>query len=254
MRLKDKVAIVTGAGSGFGEGIAKLYAQEGAMVVVNDLSEAGGNRVVAEIDKAQGQGTAIFVKADVSRDADVKALVEKTLATFGRLDIMVNNAGYTHKNKPMLEVTEEEFDRCFAVNTKAIFLSAKYAVPVFRKQGKGGVLINTASTAGLRPRPGLTWYNGSKGAAITLTKSMAVELAAEQIRVNCLCPVAGETGMLADFMGEDTPEKRAKFVSVIPMGRFSQPSDMANAALFLAEDSSSFLTGLAMEVDGGRCV
>ncbi|MBU2091364.1 MAG: SDR family NAD(P)-dependent oxidoreductase, partial [Alphaproteobacteria bacterium] len=138
MRLKDKVAIVTGAGSGFGEGIAKLYAQEGAMVVVNDLSEAGGNRVVAEIDKAQGQGTAIFVKADVSRDADVKALVEKTLATFGRLDIMVNNAGYTHKNKPMLEVTEEEFDRCFAVNTKAIFLSAKYAVPVFRKQGKGG--------------------------------------------------------------------------------------------------------------------
>ena len=254
MRLKDKVAIVTGAGSGFGEGIAKLYAQEGAMVVVNDLSEAGGNRVVAEIDKAHGQGTAIFVKADVSKDADVKALVEKTLATFGRLDIMVNNAGYTHKNKPMLEVTEEEFDRCFAVNAKAIFLSAKYAVPVFRKQGKGGVLINTASTAGLRPRPGLTWYNGSKGAAITLTKSMAVELAAEQIRVNCLCPVAGETGMLADFMGEDTPEKRAKFVSVIPMGRFSQPSDMANAALFLAEDSSSFLTGLAMEVDGGRCV
>ncbi|KZD12715.1 SDR family oxidoreductase [Oceanibaculum pacificum] len=254
MRLKDKVAIVTGAGAGFGEGIAKLYAKEGCKLVVNDLSETGGQRVAAEIDAAHGKGSAIFVRADISRDAEVKALVDRALAAFGRLDIMVNNAGYTHKNKPMLDVTEEEFDRCFAVNAKAIYLSAKHAVPVFRKQGWGGSIINTASTAGLRPRPGLTWYNGSKGAAITLTKSMAVELAPEKIRVNCLCPVAGETGMLADFMGEDTAEKRAKFVSVIPMGRFSQPADIANAALFLATDESEFLTGLAMEIDGGRCV
>lgn len=254
MRLQGKVAIVTGAGSGFGEGIAKLYAREGAKLVVNDVNEAGGSRVAAEIDKEHGQGTAIFVKADVARDADVKAMVEKTLATYGRLDIMVNNAGVTHRNKPMLEVTEEEFDRCFAVNAKAIYLAARHAVPVFRRQGQGGVIINTASTAGLRPRPGLTWYNGSKGAAITLTKSMAAELAPEKIRVNALCPVAGETGMLGDFMGEDTPERRKQFTSVIPMGRFSQPADIANAALFLAEDSSEFLTGLALEIDGGRCI
>jgi 3-oxoacyl-[acyl-carrier protein] reductase len=169
------------------------------------------------------------------------------------VDILVNNAGYTHRNQPMLDVPEAVFDRVFAVNVKAIYLAALAAVPMFRAQGEG-VILNTASTAGLRPRPGLTWYNASKGAVITMTKSMAAELAPDRIRVNCICPVAGETGMLADFMGGDTPENRARFVASVPLGRLSTPSDIADAALYLCSDQSAFITGVALEVDGGRCI
>jgi len=253
MRLQGKVAIVTGGGSGFGAGIAKRFAEEGARVVVNDIDEKGGARVAAEIEQAQGQGGALFHRADVAVSADVARLVRTATERYGRLDIMVNNAGVTHINGPMLEVSEALFDRVFAVNVKSIYLAAIHAVPVFRKQG-GGVFINTASTAGLRPRPGLAWYNGSKGAAITLTKAMAVELAPDKIRVNALCPVAGDTPLLASFMGGDTPEIRKRFLASIPLGRFSTPRDVANAALYLASDEAEFITGVALEVDGGRCI
>lgn len=251
MRLKDKVALVTGAGSGFGEGIARRFAAEGAKVVVNDINATGGQRVV-DVIRQQG-GQAMFVAADIAKRADVKAMAAKTLDSYGRLDILVNNAGTTHRNQPMLEVSEELYDRVFAVNVKAIYLAALEIVPIMRRQG-GGSIINTASTAGLRPRPGLTWYNASKGAVITMTKSMAVELAPDRIRVNCLCPVAGETALLADFMGEDTPENRAKFKASVPLGRLSTPEDIANAALYLASDEANFITGTALEVDGGRCI
>lgn len=251
MRLRGKVAVITGAAAGFGEGMARRFAAEGAKLVVSDINEDGGRRVAGEI--VQGGGEASFVKADVSKRADVSALVESAVSTYTRLDILVNNAGYTHRNQPMLDVPEDQFDRIFAVNVKAIYLAALAAVPVMRRQG-GGVILNTASTAGLRPRPGLTWYNGSKGAAITLTKSMAVELAPDRIRVNALCPVAGETAMLADFMGEDTPENRAKFRASIPLGRLSLPEDIANAALYLVSDEANFITGVCLEVDGGRCI
>jgi 3-oxoacyl-[acyl-carrier protein] reductase len=253
MRLQGKVAIVTGGGSGFGEGIAKRFAEEGAKIVVNDIDDKGGARVAGEIGKSSGQGSAIYARGDVASDKDVKALVEACLARFGRLDILVNNAGISHRNMPMLDVPEEMVDKILAVNVKAIYLAARHAVPVFRKQG-GGVIINTASTAGLRPRPGLTVYNASKGAAITMTKSMAVEFAPDRIRVNALCPVAGETPLLATFMGSDTPENRAKFRASIPLGRLSTPLDIANAALYLASDEAEFITGVALEVDGGRCV
>ena len=248
MRLKDKVAIVTGGGSGFGEAIAKRFAAEGARIVVNDIAVANGERVARDIGPA-----AMFVRADVALAAEVNALVKTASDRFGRVDIMVNNAGFTHRRRPMLEVDEASFDRIFAVNVKAIFLAAHALVPLFRRQG-GGVILNTASTAGLRPRPGLTWYNASKGAAITLTKSMAAELAPDKIRVNCLCPVAGETAMLADFMGGDTPANRAAFVASIPLGRLSRPADIANAALYLCSDEAEFITGVALEVDGGRCI
>ncbi|HYG85473.1 MAG TPA: SDR family oxidoreductase [Azospirillum sp.] len=248
MRLQGKVAIVTGGGSGFGEGIAKRFAAEGAKVVVADINEDAARRVAGEA----GNGCTA-VRADVSVSADVKAMVDAAVQGFGRLDILVNNAGYTHRNGPMLEVDEATFDRVYAVNVKSIYLGALHAVPVFRGQG-GGVILNVASTAGVRPRPGLTWYNGSKGAAIMLTKSMAVELAPDRIRVCALNPVAGETGMLHLFMGEDTPEKRAQFKATIPLGRLSLPKDIANAALFLCSDEAEFLTGVCMEVDGGRCI
>jgi 3-oxoacyl-[acyl-carrier protein] reductase len=254
MRLAGKVAIVTGGGSGFGEGIAKRFAEEGARVVLNDIDERGGQRVRGEIEKAQGQGSALFVPADVAVNADVAGLVKASLERYGRLDIVVNNAGITHVNGPMLEVSEALFDRVFAVNVKSIYLSALHTVPVFRRQGGGGCIVNTASTAGLRPRPGLVWYNGSKGAAITLTKAMAVELAPDKIRVNALCPVAGDTPLLASFMGGDTPENRKKFIATIPLGRLSTPRDIASAALYLASDEAEFITGVALEVDGGRCV
>jgi len=251
-RLAGKVAIVTGAGSGFGEGIARRFAEEGATVVVNDIAEAGAKRVAADIQEAGG--TASVVIADVSRDADVKRLVDSALQNHGRLDIIVNNAGTTHRNRPMLEVGEEEFDRIYAVNVKSLFLTAKHAVPHFRRAG-GGCFITIASTAGVRPRPGLTWYNGSKGAAITTSRSMAAELGPDKIRVNVINPVIGETGLLEMFMGvPDTPENRRKFVATIPMGRMSKPLDIANAALFLASDEAAFITGTCVEVDGGRCV
>jgi 3-oxoacyl-[acyl-carrier protein] reductase len=251
LRLAGKVAIVTGAGSGFGEGIAKRYAQEGAKVVVNDIHAVGGERVVSEIKAAGGE--ARFCLADVSRDREVAALVAAAVEGYGRLDILVNNAGTTHRNQPMVDVSEAEFDRIYAVNVKSLFLTARYAVPVYRRQG-GGVFLTIASTAGVRPRPGLTWYNGSKGAAIAISRSMAIELAPDRIRVNVINPVAGETGMLAQFMGEDTPELRAKFIASIPLGRLSLPSDIAAAALFLASDEASLITGVCVEVDGGRCI
>jgi 3-oxoacyl-[acyl-carrier protein] reductase len=254
MRLAGKVAIVTGGGSGFGEGIAKRFAEEGAKVVVNDIDDDGGKRVTSEIEKAHGQGSAIYVRGDVARNDDVKALVDACVARFSHLDIMVNNAGISHRNMPMLEVPEAMVDKILAVNVKSIYLAALHVVPLFRRQGKGGVIINTASTAGLRPRPGLTVYNASKGAAVIMTKSMAVEFAPDNIRVNALCPVAGETPLLGTFMGADTPENRAKFKASIPLGRLSTPRDIANAALYLASDDAEFITGIALEVDGGRCV
>jgi 3-oxoacyl-[acyl-carrier protein] reductase len=245
MRLRDRVAVVTGGASGFGEAIARRFAQEGARVVVGDLAEEAGARVAAEIGGA-------FVQADVSRGADVAALVERA-REMGGPHVVVSNAGYSHRNRPMLEVEEAEFDRIFAVNVKAIFHMAHAAVPPMREAG-GGVMLNVASTAGVRPRPGLTWYNGSKGAAITLTRSMAVELAPDGIRVCALNPVAGDTPMLATFLGEDTPEQREAFRATVPLGRLSQPTDVAAAALFLASDEAAFLTGVCLEVDGGRCV
>jgi 3-oxoacyl-[acyl-carrier protein] reductase len=245
MRLRDRVAVVTGGASGFGEAIARRFAQECARVVVGDLAEEAGARVAAEIGGA-------FVRADVSRGADVAALVERA-REMGGPHVVVSNAGYSHRNRPMLEVEEAEFDRIFAVNVKAIFHMAHAAVPPMREAG-GGVMLNVASTAGVRPRPGLTWYNGSKGAAITLTRSMAVELAPDGIRVCALNPVAGDTPMLATFLGEDTPEQREAFRATVPLGRLSQPTDVAAAALFLASDEAAFLTGVCLEVDGGRCV
>ncbi|MEM7507092.1 MAG: SDR family oxidoreductase [Pseudomonadota bacterium] len=252
MRLSGKTALITGAGSGFGEGIAWRFAEEGARVLVVDVQSDAASRVAAEINESH-QGAAVAHTADVAKALDVNGMIKATLAEFDGLDILVNNAGVTHRNQPMLEVEEEEFDRVYAVNVKALYLAAQAAVPVMKKQG-GGVFLNIASTAGVRPRPGLTWYNGSKGAAIVLTKSMAVELAPENIRVCAINPVAGETPLLEKFMGEDTPELREKFTSTIPLGRFSQPRDIANAALFLCSDEAEFLTGVCLEVDGGRCV
>ena len=247
-RLAGKTAIITGAASGFGEGMAKRFAEEGAKVVVADLNTRDADRVAGEIGAA-----AAAVSADVSRGDDIDAAVDAAMTLSGRVDIMVNNAGFTHRNGDLTQVDEDTFDLIYAVNMKAIYHATLAVAPIMEAQD-GGVVINTASTAALRPRPGLTWYNASKGWTVTATKSMAVELAPKNIRVNCLCPVAGETGMLARFMGEDTPEIREKFKSVIPLGRFSTPLDIANAALWLASDEAEFITGVALEVDGGRCV
>ena len=248
MRLKDKTAIVTGAGSGFGKGIAIRFAIEGARVGVIDINAEATREVASQIGNS-----AFAMEADVSIDRDVSRMVQEALDRWGQLNILVNNAGTTHRNQPMTEVTEEEYERIFAVNVKSVYLSAKHIVPVMKKQGFG-VILNVASTAGVRPRPGLVWYNTSKGAMMTATKAMAIELAGEKIRVNAINPVAGETGMLHLFMGEDTPEKRAQFISSIPLGRLSLPEDMANAALFLCSDEAEMITGLCMEVDGGRCI
>lgn len=251
MRLQGKVALVTGAGSGFGEGIATRFAAEGARVIVNDVSQAAGERVAAAIVATGGQ--ARFARADVSQGDEVAALLGACLSAYGDLDIVVNNAGVSHRNQPLLEVSEAEFDRVFAVNVKSLYWTAQHMVPHFRRRG-GGVFVNIASTAGVRPRPGLVWYNGTKGAMITVSKAMAVELAPDRIRVNVINPVAGDTPLLATFMGEDTPQRRAQFISSIPLGRFSQPRDIANAALYLASDEADFITGACLEVDGGRCV
>lgn len=248
MRLKNKIAIITGAGSGFGKGIAIRFAEEEAKVVIVDINLDSAEKVAMEIGK-----NALAIKCDVSQDGDVASLFEQTLEQFGSADILVNNAGTTHRNKPMTEVTEKEFDQIFAVNVKSVFLTAKHGVPLMKKKGQG-VILNVASTAGQRPRPGLTWYNTSKGAMITATKAMAIELATFKIRVNAINPVAGETGMLHLFMGEDTPEKRAQFVSSIPWGRLSQPEDISNAALFLCSEEADMITGTCMDVDGGRCI
>jgi len=253
MRVKDKVAIVTGGGSGFGEGIATRFAAEGAKVMVNDINVAGGERVTAAIRKAGG--TADFARADVSVSADWARMVRATRDAFGRIDIVVNNAGWTHRNKPLLEVTEDEFEKVYAINVRSIFLAAKHVIPVFREQ-RGGCFVNVASTAGVRPRPGLTVYNSSKGAVITMSRSMAAEFGPEQIRVNVVNPVfSSVTGLSANFAGGTmTPETEAKFVATIPLGRPSTPLDVANAVLYLASDEAEFITGACLEVDGGRCV
>lgn len=249
MRLKDKVAIVTGAASGFGAETARLFAREGARVVVADLNLAGAKSVAAEIGTA-----ARAIHVDVSRRADIDRLVAECIAEFAVPDIVVNNAGFTHRNQPLLDVDETLFDKVFAVNVKSIFHMVHAVVPHMRRRGSG-VILNIGSTAGIRPRPGLTWYNGSKAAVNLLSKSLAVELGNDGIRVNAICPVMGETGMLADFMGvPDTPENRARFLATIPLGRLCRPLDVARAALYLASDEAEFITGVEFPVDGGRTV
>jgi 3-oxoacyl-[acyl-carrier protein] reductase len=248
MRLENKTALVTGAGSGFGEGIARTFAREGAKVVIADINEKAAQEVAAAIGR-----NAIAVRTDVSRRADVDAAVKATLDAFGGLDILVNNAGINFSRAPLTEVTEEQFDRIFGVNVKSIYLFAQAVVPHFRKMG-GGVIINIGSTAGLRPRPGLTWYNTSKGAVNLASKSMAVELAPDKIRVCAIAPTIGETALLASFMGGDSNELREKFRAGVPLGRLSTPRDVANAALFLVSDEADFLTGVVLEVDGGKSV
>ena len=247
MRLQGKSAIVTGGGSGFGAAIVALFAAEGARVLVADINGAAAEEVAARTPGA------VAVACDVTRDEDTRRMIETATGAFGRLDVLVNNAGVSHWNQKLTEVSEADFDRVYAVNVKSLYWAAKHAVPVMAAQG-GGSIVNTASTAGLRPRPGLCWYNGSKGACITITKSTAVELAPLKIRVNALCPVAGETPLLGHFMGGDTPENRARFVATVPLGRLSTPDDVARAALWLASDDAAFITGVALEVDGGRCI
>ena len=250
-QLQGKVAIVTGGAAGFGEAIVRLFVAEGARVVVADIDATRGIALAGEL----GADAAAFAACDVANGVSVRCVVRACVERFGVPDIVVNNAGTTHPNRPMLEVDEATFDRVYAVNVKSIFHMAHAVVPLMRQRGKGGVILNVGSTAGIRPRPGLSWYNASKGAVNLLSRAMAVELAPDNIRVNALCPVMGATGLLGDFMGvPDTPENRAKFVSTIPLGRFCEPRDMAAAAVFLGTDGAEFLTGLEMPVDGGRTI
>ena len=248
MRLQGKVAIVTGGASGFGAGIARKFVAEGACVMIADLNIDMANELAVKL------GDAIqAIQANVARDADVAAMVQSTIDAFGQIDILINNAGVTHLPAPMEEVTEDDFDKVFAVNCKSVYLTAKYIVPLMKAQGAGAIL-NVASTAGVSPRPRLNWYNASKGWMNNATKGMAVELAPDGVRVNALNPVAGDTPLLKSFMGEDTPQMRAKFLATIPLGRFSTSEDMGNAACYLCSDEASMITGVCMEVDGGRCI
>ncbi len=246
MRLKNKIAIVTGGGSGFGAGIVKKFIQEGAKVVVADINLENAEKVAMDTG-------GFAVEVDVSNSLSFKNLVDKTLEKFGKIEIMVNNAGITHLPNSMENISEAEFDKIFAVNSKSVFFSAKYLVPKMTSIG-GGNILNVASTAGISPRPNLSWYNATKGWMISATKAMAIELASKKIRVNALAPVAGETPLLKSFMGGDTPEKREKFLSTIPIGRFSTPNDMGNAACFLCSEEASMITGVVLQVDGGRCI
>ena len=248
MRLQNKIAIVTGGGSGFGEGIVRKFVQEGARVLIADRNFEGAERVAASLE-----GQAVPFEADVGSQGGFESIVEATRKSFGGLHILVNNAGVGHLPQPLEDVEEDIFDRVSSVNMKGIYFGAKAAVPHFKQQ-KYGAILNVASTGGVSPRPNLTWYNASKGWAITATRGMAVELAPFGIRVNAINPVAGDTPLLKTFMGDDTPEIRAKFLSTIPLGRFSTPEDMGNAAAFLCSDEASMITGVAMEVDGGRCI
>jgi len=248
MKLSNKIAIVTGGASGFGAGIVRKFAAEGATVVIADLN----GKLAAELSGEVGNNT-ISHEVDVSEGASVKELVENTVSKFGAVDILVNNAGIGHVPQPLDTLPESDFDRIFNVNAKSVYHMAHYVVPIMKKAGSGAIL-NVASTGGVSPRPNLTWYNASKGWMITATKGMAVELAPFGIRVNAINPVAGETPLLKTFMGEDTPEIREKFLSTIPIGRFSTPEDMGNTACFLCSEEASMVTGVAMEVDGGRCI
>jgi 3-oxoacyl-[acyl-carrier protein] reductase len=248
-QLEGKVAIVTGGAAGFGEGVVRLYVEQGARVVIADLDTAKGQKLADELGEATH-----FFRCDVSNRADIDGLVEACVEKFGGPDIVVNNAGTTHDNQPMLNVDEKTFDRMFSVNVKSIFHMAHAVVPLMRKRKKG-VILNVGSTAGIRPRPGLTWYNGSKGAVNLLSKSMAVELGPDNIRVNAICPVMGETGLLEKFMGvPDTPDNRARFLATIPLGRLCRASDVAAAALYLASDAAEFISGVEFPVDGARTV
>ncbi|AXC49066.1 SDR family NAD(P)-dependent oxidoreductase [Paracoccus suum] len=246
MRLQGKTAIVTGGGSGFGAGIAHRFAAEGAQVMVVDRDAVSAAAVAGQIG-------GLSFEVDVSDGTAVQAMADAAMAAWGRIDILINNAGVTHLPAPMEDVSEADFDHVMAVNCKAVYLSARIVVPLMKAAGQGAI-VNIASTAGVSPRPRLSWYNASKGWMITATRAMAVELAPFGVRVNAVNPVAGETPLLKSFMGEDTPDMRAKFLSTIPIGRFSTPEDIANAALYLASDEASMVTGVAMEVDGGRCI
>ena len=248
MRLEGKTAIITGGAQGFGAGIAAKFVAEGCRVMVADINDDGARATARNLGDA-----AIFQQVDVSKGSDVDAMVQAAQTAWGRIDIMVNNAGVTHLPAPLEDVSEADFDRVMAVNMKSIYLTSRALMPVMKERG-AGCILNIASTAGVSPRPRLNWYNASKGWLITATKAMAVELAPDGIRVNALNPVAGETPLLKSFMGEDTPEMRAKFLSTIPLGRFSTPEDMGNAACYLCSDEASMITGVAMEVDGGRCI
>ncbi|MBI1200454.1 MAG: glucose 1-dehydrogenase [Phenylobacterium sp.] len=248
MRLKDRTAIVTGGAQGFGEGIVRRYVDEGARVAIVDRNLAAASALAAELGAAT-----IAVEADVSSDADVARMAADVAAALGPVEILVNNAGVGHTPQPLDVLSEADFDRIWAVNVKSVYLTARHLVPAMKAAGRGAIL-NVASTGGVSPRPNLTWYNASKGWMITATRAMAVELAPFGVRVNAINPVAGETPLLATFMGEDTPEIRAKFLASIPLGRFSTPADMGAAAAFLCSDDAAMITGVAMEVDGGRCI
>lgn len=247
-RFEGRIAVVTGGASGFGRGIAERFAREGARVAILDIDEVGALRAAHEIG-----GDVLAVHCDVSRLDSVTRAAARVLDAFGGIDVLVNNAGTSHRNQPMLDVSEEEFDRVFAVNVKSIYNTAKACVPVLRQRG-GGVIVNIGSTAGIRPRPGLVWYNASKAAVNALTRAMAIELAPDRIRVVGVAPVAGDTPLLPTFMGGDSPELRAKFLATIPWGRFSRPEDVAAAVAFLASDEAEMITGAVLEVDGGRCI
>jgi 3-oxoacyl-[acyl-carrier protein] reductase len=247
--LANKVAIVTGAASGFGAEIARQYIAQGAKVVLADLNEAGAKKVASELG-----ANALGIGCDVTVRQDIERVVAAAVSSFGTVDIVVNNAGYTHRNSPMLDVDEAAFDRCFDVNVKSIYLMALSVVPIMRAK-KAGVIVNVGSVSGIRPRPGLVWYAASKAAANLVSKAMAAELGPDNIRVNAICPVLSPTGMVESFMGmADTPENRAKFLGGIPMGRLGTPMDVAKAAVYLASDQADFVTGIELPVDGGRAV
>ena len=253
MRLKNKVAIVTGGASGFGEGIVKRFAKEGAHVLVADINIEGAEKVASEINK--DGGNAIACRVDVSDSQQTKEMIDRSCEAFGKLDILIQNAASGMRPTPLVETSEEDFDTLFNVNVKSVYLGAVHSVPIFRKQKSAGVIINTVSTAAIRPRPGLTAYNATKGSLVTMTKGLSLELAPDNIRVNGLCPVAGDTAMLDGFLGDGPKEESySRFVSTVPLGRLCKPRDMANAALYLASDEADFITGVMLEVDGGRCV
>ena len=253
MRLKDKVSIITGGASGFGEGIVKRFAKEGAQVLVADINIEGAKKVASEINNEGGNAIAFGV--DVSDSEQTKGMIDRGCEAFGKLDILIQNAAIGMRPTPLIETSEEEFDTLFKINVKSVYLGAVHSVPIFRKQKSPGVIINTVSTAAIRPRPGLTAYNATKGSLVTMTKGLSLELAPDNIRVNGLCPVAGDTAMLDGFLG-DGPKKESysRFVSTVPLGRLCKPRDMANAALYLASDEADFITGVMLEVDGGRCI